>query len=232
MYVLFIHKNVYTLLSFFNFKLTFLQFIVLLIPILFVTATPINNGLVLKINPGYPKEEVRTKSIDTSLTKNRQDLKAKVNNRIISEAIFPKTVDTETSCTNRVTKILFPSRDEFNDSESGLNINFINIPIIEEQVQDYTIIVAKAPKKFKIGRDHEALPVIVYIVFPNDDPENMSIKIPLIYFVTETERLHLNEKDKLDPVIMINSNRTTTGLKSNNVFKFVKFKNKLKKSFN
>lgn len=230
MYVLLIHKNVYTLLSFFNFKLTFLQFIVLLIPILFVTATPINNGLVLKINPGYPKEEVRTKSMDSNLTKNRQDLKA--NDRIISEAIFPKTVDTETSCTNRVTKILFPSRDEFNDSESGLNINFINIPIIEEQVQDYTIIAAKAPKKFKIGRDHEALPVIVYIVFPNDDPDNMSIKIPLIYFVTEPERLHLNEKDKLDPVIMINSNRTTTGLKSNNVFKFVKFKNKLKNSFN
>ncbi|XP_045458255.1 uncharacterized protein LOC123668567, partial [Melitaea cinxia] len=208
-------------------SLPFLKdFIVVLIPILFVTATPINNGLVLKINPVYPKEEIKAKSIDTSLTKNRQDLKATVNNRLISEAIFPKTVDTETSCTNRVTKILFPPGDEFNDSESGLNINFINIPIVEQQVQDYTIIVAKAPKKFKIGREHEALPVIVYIVFPNDDPENMSIKIPLIYFVTESEQLNLNEKDKLDPIILINSNRTTTGLKSNNVFKFVKFKNK------
>ncbi|CAH2103211.1 unnamed protein product [Euphydryas editha] len=204
--------------------------ITILILIVFVIATPINNGLIVKINPVYPKEEVKAKSFNAT-NKNPQELKSKVNNGIISQAIFPKAVNSETSCTNQVTKILFPSRAEFDDSELWVNKNFINIPIIEEKVNDYTIIVAKAPKKFRIGRGHKAMPVIVYIVFPNDDPEDLSIKMPLIYFVTEADRLFLDKNHKFDPVIMINSNRTTTGLKSNNVFKFVKFKNKLRNSF-
>ncbi|XP_064076550.1 uncharacterized protein LOC135194675 [Vanessa tameamea] len=195
---------------------------------MFAFAIPINNGLIVKFNAVSTKEEKQSKTYGAVLTKTSQDFKPEANSEIHSQEIYPQATEFGTGSTNQIAKILFPSRAyRFNESKSQADTNFIKIPIIEQHVRDYKVIVANAPKNFRIGSGPDSLPIVIYIVFPNDEPEELSFGMPAIYFVKKFNGLPLHKNDNVDPLFIIDTNRTVTGLKSTEIFKYVKFKNQL-----
>ncbi|XP_068620021.1 uncharacterized protein [Battus philenor] len=193
---------------------------------------PINNGFSLKFKPISVKEQVRPKSFGSLFAKIPQELPQFLRpSEILSEAIFAHPANLANGCTNQIAKMLYPiniSQDS-NETKYGQGINFINIPIINQPAQEYNILVATAPKNIKLGKKKDALPTVIYVVFPGDDKlnETSDINLPAIYFVNRDEEKVDTKKEKNEPIFIVDSNRTVTGLKSKAVSKFVRFKNRL-----
>lgn len=105
----------------------------------------------------------------------------------------------------------------------------MNLPMVKAPISDYKILVATAPPNMKMGRGDEAKNIIIYIVFPEDTEEltgEDTLKVPEVYFVTKQEGTNAR-KQKPEPLILIDNNRTVTGLRSKDVAKFLTFKNQL-----
>lgn len=196
---------------------------------------PINNGFTLKFNPISVKEEVKHKTFGALFAKIPQESTDAANKRqeIPSKAYLAHTSELGTGCTNQIARIFFPFKSSSENNSLFLDANYINIPIIQQPFADYKIVVATAPTDIKISGP-EAKPLVVYIVFPEEDASDAkSITIPSVYFIRKQSGLpDLKEKDKVDPILIVDNNRTVTGLKSKEVAKFVKFKNRFTNRFN
>lgn len=196
---------------------------------------PINNGFTLKFNPISVKEDVKPKTFDALFAKIPQEPKpaADIRKEILSKTYLSDSSEIGSGCTKQIMKVLFPFKSSNKNNTLPLGTNYINLPIIQQPFEDYKIVVATAPYDVKISGP-DAKPLVVYIVFPEyEESDPKSVKIPLVYFVRKQNDLpEFKKKDLVDPILIIDSNRTVTGLKSKEVAKFVKFKNKLTNRYN
>ncbi|KAG6449104.1 hypothetical protein O3G_MSEX005899 [Manduca sexta] len=208
----------------------------LIIAILYLSITscniqclPISNGFTVKFNPLSVKEDVRPKSFGALFAKIPQESspEATIRREMLSSSYIPLDPDLGPGCTNQIARIIYPYRTEFNGSMNWDNANVINLPIIKQSIDEYKILVAVAPPNVKIGGEN--MPTIVYIIFPEDDTNgSSSMKIPSVYFVNKGDSsINMERKQDIDPIFIVDSNRTVTGLKSREIAKFVKFRNKL-----
>ncbi|XP_072930284.1 uncharacterized protein [Epargyreus clarus] len=199
-----------------------------------IKCLPINNGFSIKLNPISWKEEDITKINDALFAKIPQELPDDVIRKAFPEEMFSPSLALATGYTNEIAKILFPmqrSNNDLNDTPVPNQLNFINVPIIKQDATDYKILIVSAPQNFKLGKE-ETKHMLVYIVFPTDDI-NDPLNIPTVYFVNKSDgKLNFKSKEKVDPILIIDSNRTVTGLKSKEVSKYVKFKNKFTNRIN
>lgn len=113
------------------------------------------------------------------------------------------------------------------------SLRLMNLPLIKSPISDYKVLVATAPPNIKMGRGDDAKRIIVYIVFPEDTEEvtdDANLKIPEVYFVTKQRDGTIptdSRKERFEPLLLINNNRTVTGLRSKDVAKFLKFNNQM-----
>lgn len=101
--------------------------------------------------------------------------------------------------------------------------------MVKPPINDYKILVATAPPNMKMGRGDDAKKIVIYIVFPEDTEDltgEENLKIPEVYFVIKQEGSDAR-KERSEPLLLINNNRTVTGLRSKNVAKFLTFKNQM-----
>lgn len=192
---------------------------------------PIHNGMSVKFHIDVGKRE-ESKTFGALFAKVPQVLTPETaHKRKRLKKQFAELPNLGIGCTNQIARIVFPFKSNYNDTNTWGSANFINIPIIEQPFTDYKILVATAPPHLKMGDDGK--PIVIYVVFSDDSTmdEAGSLKVPSIYFVNKSDAKSnldgIDKKDKFDPVIIIDSNRTVTGLNSKNVAKFVNFKNKL-----
>ncbi|XP_045510188.1 uncharacterized protein LOC123705455 isoform X1 [Colias croceus] len=205
----------------------------LLVVIAFTTAQsfPIYNGFSVNFTPMLNKEEVKPKTFGSLFAKIPQELPNSAQENL-SQAIFSNVGYLGAGCTNQIAKILFPTKSSPNSLDnitSWTNGNFINIPILKQPVNDYKILIAAAPPNVKINKADDSRPLLVYIVFPNEDNSTdvAKMSIPTVYFVNKVKGvMDMETKSRLDPVLLVDHNRTVTKLKSREIAKFVKFKNK------
>lgn len=191
----------------------------------FARGRAINNGLSLKLNPINGKNNTGMlfpKIPQEAAHEYRLDVPSKA---YISDAA---ALSSGVSTYKQVAKVVLPNITS--TTNTGMYEPFIKIPIVWQPFSDYKIVIATAPWKMRI-KGGDMKPVVVYFVFPEDyeDPSDRSVNIPEIYFVKKGYVRDIIKKDlfKPEPFILIDNNRTVTGLKSNTVAKFVKFKNKL-----
>ncbi|XP_059062348.1 uncharacterized protein LOC131855124 [Achroia grisella] len=205
-----------------------ISFLVIYSTNIIIQSLPINNGFSVKFNPISVQEEVKPKIFGALFAKISQVLtpKAALRREILAKTHSPHLPDLGTGCSNQIVKIIFPHKGEDgNYIQERVNTNFLNLPIIKQPFDTYKILIATAPPNVKMGGDDDK-PMVIYIVFPEDGTD--SINIPTIYFVNNNnEKLYNDSKTSVDPIIIIDSNRTVTGLKSKEIQKYVKFKNKL-----
>lgn len=205
-----------------------------------IQSLPINNGFSVKFNPLAVKEEIKLKPFGALFARIPQELtsdEAKARREVISKAYYPNPPELGAGCSNQVAKVVLPIKNsnyDENDVISSDGVNFINLPIIKQPFDNYKILVATAPPNVKMNNEDEKTPLVIYVVFPEDGTEESeSINIPMIYFVNRNNgKMALNKKGKAEPIFLIDSNRTVTGLKSKEIEKFVKFKNKFTQRYN
>ncbi|CAF4746251.1 unnamed protein product [Pieris macdunnoughi] len=186
---------------------------------------PIYNGFSVKFSPLLNKEEIRPKTFGALFAKIPQEPRAA--QEALQRKLLSKVDVLGAGCTNQVAKILYQTPFAQNNSINSTltESNYINIPIIQQQVEEYKILIAAAPPDVKINAFDDR-PLVVYIVFPNDAFTD-NVIMPKIYFVHEAKG-HIDiHKKKLDPMILVDHKRKVTNLKSNEISKFVKFRNKL-----
>lgn len=185
-----------------------------------VNAKAVTTKVIGTEKPNF-KSGARKIESQTLFVKIPQEHKNLPTKEILPESIFPRDLDLGTGCTNQIAKILIPVKasNELSQPDSWDGTSFIKIPTIRQPFDDYKIIVAQAPNNLKIGNE----PVVVYIVFSEDDDSVQNFKIPEIYFVAKN-RLLRNKVD--DPFLIIDNNRTVSGYKSNKVTRIIRFKNK------
>lgn len=208
---------------------------------LLIDCVPISNGFSLKFNPISPKEPVKPKSFGTLFAKIPQETPSAVRRgEVLSKAIFTHPLELANGCTNQIAKMLYPVKVTLGVANStrtgdGENVNFINLPIIKQPSDSYNVLVATAPKNVKLDKKSDALPTVLYVVFPsgNETNETNYINLPTIFFVKQSNgNTDLNKKEKDLPLFIVDNNRTVTGLRSKEVSKFVRFKNKFRSLYN
>lgn len=208
-------------------------FAILVFPYFFIESLPIKNGFSIKFKPISTKEEFRPRTFGALFAKISQDFSPDTDLRreLLSKTLSSPTMGLGTGCTNQVARIIFPYRyfqTKTNDTTFVNSLNFGNLPKIKPLLRDYKILVATAPPHIKMGRGDDAKKIIIYIVFPDstEDPTgDNNLKIPEVYFVTRQDVTDVR-KERLEPLLLINNNRTVTGLRSKHVAKSLIFKNK------
>ncbi|XP_023950297.1 uncharacterized protein LOC112054642 [Bicyclus anynana] len=185
---------------------------------------PINSRFNVKFSPVLEKEDI---SLGALFAKIPQDWKPGSAQKVLSKYVLPDGANLEIGSTNQIAKIILPPQSSTEEPKVKENTSYINIPIIMQPFDAYNVIVATAPKNMRLGKGENAKPVVVYVVFPDDDGDPMTPKIPSIYFITKPDEPLPFQKKKEDPVLLVDSNRTVTGLKSKAMIKFVKFHNKM-----
>lgn len=188
-----------------------------------VRGLPIYNGFSVKFSPLLHKEETRPKTFGALFAKIPQE--AKLGQEAQQKTLIANIDILGMGCTNQVAKIVYPAFAQNGSYNASLmNEYYIHIPILQQPVGEYKILVAAAPPDVRINKYNDR-PLVVYIVFPNDtSADNV---IPRIYFVHEAKGYIDIHNKKVDPVIIIDHKRKVTNLKSNEISKFVKFKNNL-----
>ncbi|CAH0703509.1 unnamed protein product [Spodoptera exigua] len=198
-----------------------------------IQSYPIENGFSVKYNPNYPKEDLRVKKPVAIFGKNPQEFKQQEYGRRETVTEAPdKQDDMATGYSNLLAKLMFPRRliyttDSKNSSHKLLNeVDLFNLPVVRQPYANYTVIVAAAPPNMHLDGDNKR--TIIYIVFPdNGSSDSGKYSIPAVYFVKERSGKNRREKKELaEPIIIIDSNRTVTGIKSKEISKYLKFNNK------
>ncbi|XP_041986867.1 uncharacterized protein LOC121738709 [Aricia agestis] len=188
---------------------------ILLFQVIKIPAVPIHNGFTVKFSPGAPKEDIKPKTFGSLFAKTSQGLTPQAQK--LSQTILTQGL----GCTNHIARHFAIESNLYNTSEDR-KMDMLTIPILKELNETYKIIVVKAPKGFRIGkRDSEQ--AIIYILFSDEDTEEFHI--PEVYFVKKSPSDVLDSKI-VDPVIIVNNNRTITRLRSADITKFVRFKSK------
>ncbi|XP_034839771.1 uncharacterized protein [Maniola hyperantus] len=208
-----------------------IQVLLVLLYIKKIHSFPINNGFSVKFTPILPKEQIKTPFMGAIFAKIPQEFKSGAAQELLSKTVFPQGTHLGLGTSNQIAKIIFQSPSPTNDSKEKESKNFINIPIVTQPFDDYKIVVAIAPKNIRIGKGEHAKPVVIYVVFSEDDGDPKSYNIPSIYFITKSDKPFPFYKKKEDTILLVDSNRTVTGLKSKAMAKFVKFKNKMTNQF-
>ncbi|XP_028032919.1 uncharacterized protein LOC114245109 [Bombyx mandarina] len=194
----------------------------------YVQTLPINNGLSVKFKPISAKEDIQPKTFGALFAKIPQDYTPEATfRREILQAFLSQPPELGKGCTNQIAKIT--SCKVCNENETYTDedkIHYINLPIVTQPFEDYKILVATSPPAMKMSYNK---PSVIYIVFPDDSAENISaLAIPKIYFVNTVDgKLNIDENEKVEPILIIDSNRTVTGIKSREISRFVRFRNKL-----
>ncbi|KAL4717693.1 hypothetical protein ACJJTC_000842 [Scirpophaga incertulas] len=193
---------------------------------------PINNGFTVKFSPVGVKEEPKLKHFGNLFTKIPQKLTTDVKSRreFLFKSYYPSPPEVA-GCTNQVAKLLHPTKISNSDEFMPLLgiTNSINLPIVKQSFAKYKILVASAPPDFKITGDQSNSELVMYVVFSDEvSEESNDINIPNIYFVKKNNgRLDLADDDITAPVFIVDSNRTTTSIRSKDIEKYVVFRNKL-----
>lgn len=204
-----------------------------------IQTLPIENGFTVRFNPISSREDFRTKKIGRIFLKLQEDTEKPFQD--MKTDFFTKTFLPDSSVPLRhITqdnKISSPRVTSLGNNETETwahgNINFLNLPVISQPYAHYKILVATAPPNLSLGSGSERKRMIVYVVFPDDGSgDNLLHEIPRIYFVNENTIKKKPKKDADEPIIIIDNNRTVTGLKSKEIAKFLKFRNKLTNRFN
>lgn len=194
---------------------------------------PVTKNVIGSDNSASARVTKEMKSYGAVFAKIPQELKHLASNEILSPSVFPQDLDLGSGCTNQIAKLLIPLKASHEISESKLwdGTSFIHIPIIRQPFKEYKVIVAVAPKAVRIGRGDNKKPIVVYVVFPDDNVNDIKhFEMPEIYFVTKSNGTLIKNKNA-DPIIIMDNNRTVTGIKSAKVTKIVKLKNKLSNLF-
>ncbi|XP_053623596.1 uncharacterized protein LOC128682779 isoform X2 [Plodia interpunctella] len=130
-------------------------------------------------------------------------------------------------CSNE--RLLLPLKYHVDDrlSEGLDNRNkIVNLPTVKQPYQNYKVLVATAPAGLELDEDNK--PMTVYIVFNDENNYQSPLDLPSVYFVKKS----MNRGNKnLDSMFLVDSNRTVTGLRSKEIEKFVKFRNKFTSRF-
>ncbi|CAH0716380.1 unnamed protein product, partial [Brenthis ino] len=194
---------------------------------------PVTNNVIGSENLDSARVTKEMKSYGTLFAKIPQEFKHLVSNGILSPSVFPQDLDLGSGCTNQIAKLIIPLKASHEISESKLwdGTSFIHIPIIRQPFKEYKVLVAVAPKAVRIGSIDNKKPIVVYVVFPDDDVKDIKhFEMPEIYFVAKSNEALIKNKNA-DPIIVMGSNRTVTGIKSAKMMKIVKLKNKLTNLF-
>lgn len=179
------------------------------------------------------KEDLKPKKFGALFAKVPQDFRAEneIRREVLTKSFFPQKSDASTGFSNQVAKLLYPTRYVYdtNNSRPWTNhVHFLNLPILRQPYDDYKILVATAPPNIHIGDNKRTL---VYVIFP-EDSQSASVNsgfsnVPTVYFVNErNSKMDLDKKGPVDPIFIVDNNRTVTGLKSKEIAKFVRFRNK------
>lgn len=179
------------------------------------------------------KEDLKPKKFGALFAKVPQDFRAEneIRREVLTKSFFPQKSDAHAGFSNQVAKLLYPTRYVYdtNNSRSWTNhVHFLNLPILSQPYDDYKILVATAPPNIHVGDNKRTL---VYVIFP-EDSQSASVKtgfsnVPTVYFVNErNSKMDLEKKGQADPIFIVDNNRTVTGLKSKEIAKFVRFRNK------
>ncbi|CAB3225343.1 unnamed protein product [Arctia plantaginis] len=216
-----------------------IAFLIVYIMVCVIQTLPIENGFTVRFNPISSREDFRTKKIGRIFLKLQEDTEKQLQDT--KRYLFTKTFSPEPTAplkhTTQVNELSTPSKTswEYNEAETwaNSNLNFLNLPVISQPYADYKILVATAPPNLILGSGADRKRMIVYVVFPNDGSGDSELdEIPRIYFVNENSIKKKPKKDADEPIIIVDSNRTVTGLKSKEIEKFLKFRNKLTNRFN
>ncbi|PZC74712.1 hypothetical protein B5X24_HaOG207337 [Helicoverpa armigera] len=199
-----------------------------------IQSFPIENGFSVKFNPMSAKEELRPRQFGALFAKIPQDFKSEEINRreLLTKGYFPENPEFPVAYSNQVAKLLYPTKyhsNSYSENMTGLwvdQVNFLNLPIVRQPYDNYKVLVASAPPNVQLGNDNKQ--TIIYVVFPDDGSNDQTVNnVPVIYFVNEKNaKINTEKKGPADPILIIDSNRTVTGLKSKEISKFIRFKNK------
>lgn len=197
---------------------------------------PIENGFSVKFSAISPKEELRPRKFGTLFAKIPQQSKSQEELRrdqILNTIWFPQKLELPDGYSNQVAKLLFPTESEYNRNSNILTrllaeywrgLNYLNMPVVSQPYDNYKVLVATAPPNMRFGGDYKQ--TFIYVVFPENGTEDSGIyNAPVVYFVHENTGTNNSMKD-LDPILVVDSNRTVTSIKSKEIVKFIKFKNK------
>ncbi|XP_075991163.1 uncharacterized protein LOC142986530 [Anticarsia gemmatalis] len=213
-------------------------FLIINVTIFLAQCFPIENGFTLKLNPISQREDLKPKDLGKLFAKVPQDGKKGDKNQkdVFNKVFFPRSFDLGAGHTNQVAKLLAPGHlgTDYNVTKM-YSMNFLNLPMIKQPFTDYKVIVAAAPPNVNLASSDEMKKTVVYIVFPDDGSKDQEVSVmPKVYFVNENsiQLKNLRDQAMIDPILVIDSNRTVTGLKSKEIAKFLRFSNKLTKRFN
>ncbi|KAI5631868.1 hypothetical protein NE865_15427 [Phthorimaea operculella] len=202
-----------------------------------IAGLPVRNGFRLKFSSLLKKDENRPKIIGSIFTKISQDLspEAILRQQIFSLMIKPPAPQLGTGCSNQVARKVPLLREQAAqqhvDTTSWNSTTFYHLPIIKQPFKDYKVIVATAPPDIRIGRGEDRKNVVVYVIFNEDENENQeeTMEVPEIYFVNRISginKIDPDEKPGLKSAIVVDNNRTLTGINSKHVQKLLTFRNK------
>ncbi|RVE41989.1 hypothetical protein evm_013364 [Chilo suppressalis] len=222
-----------------NFNINLVIVVILLIRLSVRTCClPINNGFSIKFNPLAVNEENQKKSFGALFAKIPQEINVKQEKNGVSKTYDPSPPEMlGAGCTNQIAKILLPSKTSNNGQEEQTvnddKQSFIHLPLVKQPFDSYKILVATAPDNLMMDTDKDDSPLVIYVVFSEDNSKGSNPKnIPNIYFVNDNRNLSvIAKKQKADPILVIDNNRTITGLKSNDIEKYVKFRNKFNRRY-
>lgn len=202
-----------------------------------IQSFPIDNGFTIKLKPMSAKQDVKAKNSGTVFVNPQQEVKLHEEQNMWD--VWNKSFLSQTATENDKAKLEASPKAESENEGAEISqhhrMNYLNLPVISQPYNDYKVLVAAAPPNINIGSGAEKKKMLVYVVFPDDEPnENVNFEdIPKIYFVHESSgKRKILKKMETDPILIVDNNRTVTGLKSKEVPKFVRFKNKLTNRFN
>ncbi|XP_060809674.1 uncharacterized protein LOC132903957 [Amyelois transitella] len=135
-------------------------------------------------------------------------------------------------CPHGLSRIMFPLKFHYDDNLLGRGledrVNIVDLPAVKQPYQNYKVLVATAPAGLELD-DEDSKALTLYVVFDSDNEHN-PMNLPAVYFVKK--RPGASPRDNIrDPIFVVDSNRTVTNLRSKEIQKFLKFRNKLTNRF-
>lgn len=224
------------------FSLQVIEFLVLFSMNFPIQSLPIENGFSVKFNPISPKEDLKSRKLGTVFAKIPQEFKGQEEIRredVLNTIMIPQKSEVPSGYTNQVGKV-HPAQYVYDRNSTNVTIpletqwegeNNLNLPLVIQPYTDYKVLVATAPPNVRLGGDDKQ--TLIYVVFPQDGSGEKAVyNIPIVYFINEKKgKVRAAKKESMDPILIVDSNRTVTGIKSKEIEKFVSFRNKLIKRY-
>ncbi|KAG7313347.1 hypothetical protein JYU34_000462 [Plutella xylostella] len=195
----------------------------------YLHCVPLNAKENLDVNLLDTLDKKKPNSLRMLFAKIPQDLPSEDNRIRELVADLPNSPEYTLGSTNQIGKILYSKKhkaeEEFNDRAT------LHLPLFRQPYSDYKILVVSAPPDIRMMSKNGSDPMVLYVVFP-EDSDNYTMELsqmPTIYFVSSRPR---SSKVSSEPIIIVDNNRTVTGIKSTEVARFVRFRrSKLPRTF-